>query len=84
MGQINDLRRPSLAVLQSVETIQGMRPEYVRIPGATRLTGLSRTQLFEAINRGVKSVHFKRAGAKKGVRLIHVQSLIDYIESFQP
>ena len=82
MPNISIAKRPSLAALQDIETIQGMRPEYVRLPGATRLTGLSRTQLFAAINAGVKSVHFKRPGAQKGIRLIHVQSLMEYIESF--
>jgi hypothetical protein len=82
MRNVSVLKRPSLAAFQTIETIQGMRPEYLRLPGATRLTGLSRTQLFAAINAGVKSIHFKRPGAKKGIRLIHVQSLLDYIESF--
>jgi hypothetical protein len=75
--------RPSLAALQSVGEIQAMKPEWLRLPAASRISGLSRTQLFAAIAGGqLKSVHLKRPGAAKGIRLVHFDSLISYIESF--
>jgi hypothetical protein len=75
--------RPSLAALQSVEQIQCMKPEWLRVPAATRISSLSRTQLFTGIAEGrLKSVHLKRPGAKKGIRLISFDSLMAYVESF--
>ncbi len=67
-------------------------PEYVRLPKPGKLcpwTGLARTKLNElvlptAANRNrppVKSVSLRKAGTDKGVRLVHLKSLLDYLGS---
>jgi hypothetical protein len=84
MAPVNSRHLQSLAAFQTIETIQGMRPEWLRIPAGTRVSGLSRTQLFNAIAQGyIRSVHIKRPGAEKGIRLVNFQSLMDYITSFE-
>jgi hypothetical protein len=86
---VNELRnrqlyRPSLALLQSVEDIQQMKPEYLRIPAACRFSGLSRSHLWAAMADGqLKYVHVKQPGASKGVRLIKFDSLMAYLQSFE-
>jgi hypothetical protein len=83
MANVSDLKRPSLAALQTVETIQSMKPEWLRLPAATRVSGLSRSHLFRGIASGeLRSVEIKRPGAKKGIRLVSFSSLMAYIESF--
>jgi hypothetical protein len=73
-----------LALQQDATEIQGMRPEYLRIPAASRVSGLSRTHLFEAMAEGqVKYVHIRRPGKSKGVRLIQTASLMAYLASFE-
>jgi hypothetical protein len=72
-----------LALLQTVEDIQRMKPEYLRIPAAVRISGLSRSHLWMAMAEGqLKYVHVKQTGASKGVRLISYSSLLTYLESF--
>jgi len=56
-------------------------PEWIRINDATEMFGLTRPHLFRLIAEGkIKSRHLMRDGAAKGIRLIEVQSLRDYIE----
>ena len=77
-------QRPSLAALQSLEDIQAMRPEWLRIPAACRISGLSRTQIFYALaSKAIESRHLKRPGAKKGIRLIRLSSLLAYIDGME-
>jgi hypothetical protein len=60
-----------------------IQPEWLRVNDAVMVFGLSRPHLFKAILLDkVKSVHVKRRGAKKGIRLIEVESLRDYIRTF--
>ncbi len=67
------------------------RPEWIRLPKPGRScfwTGLTRSKLNELVlachgndfKPQVKSRSLRKAGAIKGVRLIHLQSLIEYIE----
>lgn len=62
-------------------------PEFVRLPKAgsrCHWTGLSRSALCELIlpaRAPVKSVVLKRRGAKRGIRLIHLPSLIAYLHT---
>lgn len=59
------------------------RPEFIRIPrpGTTcPYTGLSRSCFFEVIADGkVRSFSLRKRGRARGVRLVELQSLIDYI-----
>jgi hypothetical protein len=74
-----------MAALQSVERIQAMRPKYLKVAAAIRVSGLSRTHLYAAMGRGLlKYAHVKQGGNSKGVRLIDFDSLMSYIESFLP
>jgi hypothetical protein len=74
-----------MAALQSVEQIQGMKPKYLKVAAAIRVSGLSRTHLYAAMGRGLlKYSHVKQGGKAKGVRLINFDSLMSYIEGFLP
>src|SRR5258708_6610751 len=55
--------------------LQATEPEYERIPSICRRFGVSRAFVFRAFNLGVKSIHLKRPGASKGVRLVSVSSM---------
>jgi hypothetical protein len=63
---------------------QELEPVWVRIPTASRVSGLSRTRLFEEIVKGtVVSRHIKKPGASKGIRLINFKSLMAFIEGME-
>ena len=73
---------------QLVDQSIAVRPTYIRAPrtGNCPHTGLSRSKLYEMIsghNPPVRSVSLKRGDQKRATRLIHFQSLLDYIESFE-
>jgi hypothetical protein len=60
-------------------------PLWIRLPkpGDTDpITSLPRSSLWELVQRskgGIRTVSLRRAGATKGTRLIHLQSLLDYL-----
>jgi hypothetical protein len=57
-------------------------PEFGRIADVTRLFGLRRGTLYTLINRGaVKSVLLRIAGKRSGVRLVHLDSVRQYIHA---
>ena len=57
-----------------------LRPEWLRIPSATHVSGISRSGLYELIESGeLKSVCLRKRGAKKGIRLISYDSLMSVI-----
>ena len=66
----------TLAELQSTE------PEYERIPAICRRFGVSRPFVFNSFHQGVKSIHLKRPGAVKGIRLVNVKSMREFLLSF--
>ena len=61
----------------------GFRPEFIRLPKPSTLcpwTGLSRTKMWELLETSnIKTVCLRRPGAAKGARLVHLQSLLDYL-----
>jgi hypothetical protein len=58
------------------------RPEWLRIPDATRFSGLRRSSLYELIKEGrVKSICFRKRNNTRGIRLISADSLSSLIES---
>jgi hypothetical protein len=62
---------------------EACEPKWLRIPAAALASGLSRTHLFEAIALGkLVSVHVRKPGREKGIRLIKFDSLMAYVESF--
>ncbi len=69
-----------------------VKPEWVRLPAPTtrcRFTGLSRSTICELVNPceangynpPVKSVVLKKRGAIRGIRLVHLDSLLTYLGS---
>lgn len=57
-------------------------PEWLRVPEACRLSGLSRSTVYELIaEHAIKSSAVRRRHARRGVRLIHRASLLAFIES---
>lgn len=55
-------------------------PEYGRIPDVERLFGVKRGLCFRHIANGnFRSVCLRKPGAKTGVRLIHLQSVRDWL-----
>jgi hypothetical protein len=60
-----------------------VRPEWLRIPDATRFSGLGRSSLYELIKEGrVKSVCLRKRNNIRGIRLINADSLNAFLESF--
>lgn len=59
-----------------------IKPEWIRVPDAVHLSGLSRSKTYELIASGaIKSFSQRQRGAQRGVRLISYDSVIDYLES---
>jgi predicted DNA-binding transcriptional regulator AlpA len=59
-----------------------MRPEWLRIPDATKLFGVSRSLLYELMHaRRIRSFALRRPGKIKGIRLISYESLREYLEA---
>jgi len=57
------------------------RPEWLRIPNAVRIFGISRTKLYELISkRRIKSVSLRERGQVRGIRLLSYDSLMDYLD----
>lgn len=61
------------------------RPEWVRLPKPGTLcpwTGLSRSKLWETLQTGkVRNICLRKEGAARGARLIHLASLLTYLDS---
>ena len=58
----------------------GSAPEFIRVPDVARLFGIKRGQCYALISAGaVKSVCLRKPGAKTGTRLVHFQSVRDYL-----
>lgn len=74
----------SLAKLHTLEEVQALKPVWLRIPAASRVSGLSRTFLFEQIVLGtIVSKHVKKPGRTRGIRLINYDSLMSFIEGLE-
>lgn len=60
-----------------------VRPEFIRMPKAGSVcmwTGLSRSHLFALAQEGkIRTVSLRKRGAARGVRLIRLDSVIEYI-----
>jgi hypothetical protein len=67
--------------------MNAITPIYIRPPrsGNCPFTGLSKSKIYQLIsgeNPPVKSVSMRDGANARGTRLIHFQSLLDYIASF--
>jgi len=68
---------------QRIGACSPIQPEWLRIPDATRVSGVGRSTLYELLGSGsVKSVLLRKRGCQRGIRLINADSLRAYIESF--
>jgi hypothetical protein len=58
-----------------------LKPEWVRVPDAVHLSGLSRSAIYGLIAAGaIKSFSNRQRGAQRGIRLISYDSLVGYLE----
>jgi hypothetical protein len=58
--------------------------EWIRVPDAVRRFGLSRTKLYQLAGDGrLRTVSLRDEGMTKATRLFHVESLRNFIESFE-
>jgi hypothetical protein len=67
----------------TLQELQAVEPEYERIPAICRRFGVSRPFVFESFHKGVKSLHIKKPGKLKGVRLVSVSSMREFLQSFE-
>jgi hypothetical protein len=59
--------------------------EWARMLDASGRSGISRPELWRAVVRGdILGSHLVKPGCKKGIWLINLRSLDDYIRSFLP
>ena len=59
-----------------------LNPRWLRIPGAVKYSGLSRSRLYELLTeRRIKSICLRSQGATRGVRLIDRESIDLFMES---
>jgi hypothetical protein len=58
-----------------------LKPEWLKVPDAVRVSGLGRSTLYELIKSNrIKSFSNRQRGARHGTRLISYDSLVDYLE----
>jgi hypothetical protein len=58
-----------------------LKPEWLRVPEAVRLFGISRSALYELIAEGkIKSTCLRKRGAIRGIRIISYDSLASFVE----
>ena len=76
---------PSTSIgIRGIKFAEEFHAEWLRVNDTVKAFGLSRPFLFQLIATDrIRSVHIKRPGAEKGIRLISVQSVRDYIGSFE-
>ena len=67
-------------IAQDQET-DNPRPEWLRIPSAVKIFGISRTKLYELIGQQkIKSVSLRERGQVRGTRLLSYDSMMDYLD----
>ena len=67
----------------SVGTCATLKPEWLRLPDASRISGIGRSSLYILIKEGrVKSVCLRKRNSIRGIRLVNADSLNAFIESF--
>ena len=90
----NELNITTSAVGASNASATNHRPEFIRLPKSghqCQLTGLSRSKLNQLIlpteanqfKPPVRSISIRQVGQQKGVRLIVVSSLLEFLSSFE-
>ncbi len=60
-----------------------LEPKWVRIHDAVRVSGMGRSLLYQRIKEGhIRSACLRDRNKTRGIRLVNVESLNRYIESF--
>lgn len=60
-----------------------VKPEWLRVPDAIRISGVGRSTLYELIKeQRIKSIVLRKRNAIRGIRLINADSLSAFLESF--
>ena len=73
----------SSEINQEVGACAALQPKWIRLPDATRVSGMGRSLLYERIREGkIRSVCIRKKNNQRGVRLINVESLNAFIETF--
>jgi hypothetical protein len=68
---------------QSIGACLPIKPEWLRLPDAIRVSGIGRSSLYALLSSGrLKSAVVRKRGCQRGIRLISADSLRAYIESF--
>jgi hypothetical protein len=67
----------------SVDASPSLKPEWLRLPDATRVSGIGRSSLYVLIKEGkIRSVCLRKRNNTRGIRLVNADSLYAFIESF--
>ena len=68
----------------SLASVKPLSPIWGRLPDAVRLSGLNESRLKIAMREGkIRTVSVADPGASRGCRLIHLPSVLEWIESFE-
>ena len=80
-GANGSLTAEPIRVPDAVEKLFGSTtPEFIRVPDVEKMFGIKRGHCYALIGAGaLKSVCLRKPGAKTGVRLVHFQSVRDYL-----
>jgi hypothetical protein len=71
-------------MLEQIGTAPPIVAQWLRIPDASRASGLCRSSLYSLMREGkIRSVCLRPSNGIKGVRLINAESLNRYIESHE-
>jgi len=58
--------------------------EFLKVSEAAQIFSLSRSTIYELIKeRAIRTINLRKRGASRGCRLIHYDSLRDYLLSFE-
>jgi hypothetical protein len=58
-------------------------PKYLRVPAACAYAGFCKAKLYQFMADGqIKSISVRRRGSSRGIRLISIESLDQFLESF--
>ena len=76
-GQCYALCTPPVA-----DATLNLKPEWIKVPAAVRLSGIGRSSIYELIKANrIKSFSKRKRGSQHGSRLISYDSLVDYMET---
>jgi hypothetical protein len=71
------------SVMENAGAIVPVKPEWLRISDACRVSGLGRSLLYQHLKAGrIKSVCLRQRNKVRGIRLVNTDSLRSFIESF--